>query len=412
MYGHFSIYSKKFHDELLDSFSVESIIELINIGIDDETSFESKYTWIRKLFGLLCDICYYPIAKEQAASIFTFFYGLDFLSMPIEIDYKITHAIRYIIEYSESSEIGWNPADLLLESRIPEFLTEMNKNKDYNNDKRFQKYLLKIKDDICGIALSIYLLTGENKISVLPISHFINFIEYDIDKKEDILIKQSLTCNALTFFSYYMNESRENFEECDEKGFFINLKPAIQFQSAKIRIHSGYVLNGLIENANNNLLDRLFQHGFFIYAFRLILLDNVDLSIKMLFVMMKFIQFVIESDNNFYANDLKDSYENPEYGIGQTLKQLCDGDEDDDDYTENRNDLSIAAGLTLEELKKCFDQFDLIDFSQSDFDEIEEDSFNENQFDINDENICNDDEIDFEKYDQLFDNTKPDPWIK
>lgn len=411
----YCIASQKFRDTLISEFSIDSICGLIIQKAENNFTDNQFYKdeCINNLLSLIRDICYYPISEQQAISIISLLNGFDIFTNPIEIDYQIIRTILYIIEknsnesgnYSGTVEMSffenhWNPAPLIIEwknhEKLNDFLDELNKVKNYRSVE-YNKSYVRIKDDICSISLLIYQLTNK-EVLLLPVEKFIDFMIYNENEAGEIKVKQNIVMNALIFFSIYMNESEENFVECDKKEFFNKLSPAIDKMPARIRIQAGHVLFGLIEKASQDQLKCLLYQSFFAWAFKLIQFDDFQLSIEMLRIMMNIIHFVIESGDENLAKFLKEIYDSEDYNMDETLNNLF--------YDNEDNDLSSFAGETLKMIKDCFVQYNLLDADENEFANDEEEEIDNDENEETDE-----DEIDISKADEFFFNTKPDPWI-
>lgn len=433
MLRNYCIASKQFRDDLISTFPIDKMSELIAYGTENNCDID----WVENLVSLICDICFHPISEQHAESVISIFNAFDFSSTSINIIYQIFHTIRYLIEKNSNesetettetstiqkeslSDNSWNPALLIMKwkyyDQLDLFLNKMNETKINIHNLSYKVYfetlLSRIKDDICSISISIYSLT-KNELLILPISKFIDFMKYDEKEEGETTVKQNIVYNSLYFFSNYMNEKEENFEECNKLEFFNNLGPAIKGLSAKIRIQAGHVLFTLISKADSNLLTNLLLQGFFVWAFKLIQLDDTRLSIEMLIVMQTFIQFVINSNNIRLAEIIKDNYIDRDYNMEDTLNDLYLNNENDTP-NELETELSSFAYQTIEMINECFVYFNFKEEEKEEEDENDNTHlFNFVQNDDENTDYYDDDaiNINFEAADQLFFGTKPNPWI-
>ncbi|KAK8883575.1 hypothetical protein M9Y10_042669 [Tritrichomonas musculus] len=394
--------SRKFRDILISEITIESMCEIIKHGIQKN----AEIGWVTCLISLLCDICLYPINNSQISSILELFDNFDLFSLTYDVNYIVIHTMRYIIENNDIKPINninsnqnnnenQGSIHLLMKSKIltlfDPLLNQIKMKQKYNSDLDHQKYFNKIEDDICGVSLSVYFLTDKH-VLIIPIKRFIDFLQNPED---------SIVYNALTFFSVYAIESKENYDECNKNSFFSYLENCIQFRSAKIRIHAGHFVAEIIFKADDTLLSNLIYQHFFIPSFDLIQFGDTKLSIEMLHVMQLFIQFVMKKSDQNLASILNDVYNHSD--IENILDDLLDLEVESDDQAGK--DLYNAAYLTHSLFEEFFSTFHFINNeNENNENEFHYLSFNENE----DFNLFDDENS--SSQDKYFMDTKPNKW--
>ncbi|OHT06249.1 hypothetical protein TRFO_25728 [Tritrichomonas foetus] len=233
------------------------------------------------ILSIICDLCVFPIDENSANNISLLFSSINILELQLNDTYLIFHTIRLIIEsnqeYISIFEYILRPPNIL--SQILQKL--IDKENQLKENEKLDKFEIRIMDDICGIALCVYI--NKNVVSI-PLNLFATLIRS---------AKDTTAKNALIFFVEFMSSSQENFSTGVKFEFFSCLKQALQFRNASIRIIAGHSLATLLPFAGERLiLDLVVQH-FFVLAFRLIDFNDPQLCHEMLHVMEMFLEKLI-----------------------------------------------------------------------------------------------------------------------